>query len=148
MRSGRCCPSAPTVVQLRLIVFCLGKTPKETYAMLVHVYEDQALSMKYLYKWFVCFQKAGKVFLTIPVEEDWQPPSVTKTWRETVPVYPLGAQGQKGPDFLVKNFDPPVPKGPVDLLHPGPKMSLDWHCYPEFRDEKNVLSIFPTSNKM
>jgi len=39
--------------------FCykLGKTPKETYAMLVRVYEDQAVSMKCVYEWFARFRE-------------------------------------------------------------------------------------------
>ncbi|GFW48500.1 uncharacterized protein TNCV_1110591 [Trichonephila clavipes] len=57
----------------------LGKTPKETYTMLIRIYEDPTLSMKYTYEWFNRFQKAGNVFLTIPVEEDWQHPSLKKT---------------------------------------------------------------------
>ncbi|GFW81520.1 hypothetical protein TNCV_2881981 [Trichonephila clavipes] len=53
-----------------------------------------------------------------------------------VPVYPLGAWGGgprrawiswTEPDFLVINFDPSVPRGPVDLLRPGPEMSLNRH---------------------
>ncbi|GFT52743.1 hypothetical protein TNCV_205871 [Trichonephila clavipes] len=35
----------------------LGKTPKETYAMLLHVHEDQALSNKSVYEWFVRSQE-------------------------------------------------------------------------------------------
>ncbi|GFW03746.1 uncharacterized protein TNCV_2538571 [Trichonephila clavipes] len=35
----------------------LGKTPKETYSMLVCVYEDQALSMKCVYEWFARFRE-------------------------------------------------------------------------------------------
>ncbi|GFX60696.1 hypothetical protein TNCV_4976721 [Trichonephila clavipes] len=57
--------------------FKLGKELEETYAMLICVYEDQALSMKCVYEWFV-----GKVFLRTPVVEDWQPSSVTKTLRK------------------------------------------------------------------
>ncbi|GFS89658.1 ADAMTS-like protein 5 [Trichonephila clavipes] len=49
----------------------LSKTPKETYAMLVRVYDDQALSMKCEYLWFARVRKAGKVFLINPVAEDW-----------------------------------------------------------------------------
>ncbi|GFV89251.1 transposable element Tcb1 transposase [Trichonephila clavipes] len=39
--------------------FCfeLSKTPKETYAMMVRVYEDQALSVKCVYEWFTRFQE-------------------------------------------------------------------------------------------
>ncbi|GFS49195.1 hypothetical protein TNCV_2410371 [Trichonephila clavipes] len=37
--------------------FKLGKTPKETYAMLARVYEDQALPMKCVYEWFACFRQ-------------------------------------------------------------------------------------------
>ncbi|GFU90157.1 hypothetical protein TNCV_3873611 [Trichonephila clavipes] len=36
--------------------FKFGKTPKETYAMLVRVYEDQALLMKCVYEWFARFR--------------------------------------------------------------------------------------------
>ncbi|GFY11050.1 HTH_48 domain-containing protein [Trichonephila clavipes] len=45
--------------QMINLKFCfkLGKTPKENNVMLVHVHEDQALSMKYVYKWFVHFQE-------------------------------------------------------------------------------------------
>ncbi|GFX62678.1 vacuolar protein sorting-associated protein 13C [Trichonephila clavipes] len=35
----------------------LGKTPKESYARMVHVYEYQALSMKCVYEWFACFRE-------------------------------------------------------------------------------------------
>ncbi|GFT97769.1 transposon Ty3-G Gag-Pol polyprotein [Trichonephila clavipes] len=40
--------------------FCLklGKTPKETYAMLVRVSEDQALSIKCVYEWFARFPES------------------------------------------------------------------------------------------
>ncbi|GFV02540.1 uncharacterized protein TNCV_5017081 [Trichonephila clavipes] len=81
MLSGRCQPSASTVVRLRhicvpckacftktslvrwfstekremnerksklKICFKLDKTPKETYVMLVRVYEDQTLAMRYV----------------------------------------------------------------------------------------------------
>ncbi|GFX55160.1 hypothetical protein TNCV_1156211 [Trichonephila clavipes] len=36
-----------------------------------------------------------------------------------------GARISWKPDFLALNFDPLVPKGPVDLLPPGPEMSLN-----------------------
>ena len=36
--------------------FKLGKTPKETHAMLVRVYGDRALSMKCVYEWFARFR--------------------------------------------------------------------------------------------
>ncbi|GFW69870.1 hypothetical protein TNCV_1403231 [Trichonephila clavipes] len=62
--------------------FKLGKTPKETYAMLVLVYEDQELFMKCVYKWLVRFRKESEVFLTTPVAEAWRSPSVTKTLRK------------------------------------------------------------------
>ncbi|GFV60284.1 hypothetical protein TNCV_3469201 [Trichonephila clavipes] len=52
--------------------------------MLVSACENQALSKKCVYEWFASFRKAGKVFLTTPVAEDWQHPSVTKTLREKV----------------------------------------------------------------
>ncbi|GFT30391.1 transposable element Tcb1 transposase [Trichonephila clavipes] len=62
--------------------FKLGKTPKETYVMLVRVYEDQSLSMKYVYVRFVpVFEKAGK---TTPVVENWRSPSVTKTLKKII----------------------------------------------------------------
>ncbi|GFX20733.1 hypothetical protein TNCV_77901 [Trichonephila clavipes] len=64
------------------LVLKLGKTPKETYEMLVRVYEDQALFMKCMYEWFTRFRKAGKVFLTTPVAKDWRLLSVTKTLRK------------------------------------------------------------------
>ncbi|GFW97917.1 hypothetical protein TNCV_1426801 [Trichonephila clavipes] len=35
----------------------LGKTPEETYEMLVRVYEEQTLSMKCVYEWFTCFRE-------------------------------------------------------------------------------------------
>ncbi|GFV43217.1 HTH_48 domain-containing protein [Trichonephila clavipes] len=37
--------------------FKLGKTPKETYATLVRVYEAQALPMKWVYEWCAQFQE-------------------------------------------------------------------------------------------
>ncbi|GFV63249.1 HTH_48 domain-containing protein [Trichonephila clavipes] len=42
-----------------ILEFCfqLVKTPKETYAMLVRVHEDRALSMKCVYDWFACFRE-------------------------------------------------------------------------------------------
>ncbi|GFW08960.1 hypothetical protein TNCV_3475081 [Trichonephila clavipes] len=56
-----------------------------------------------------------------------------------VPVYLLGAKGPDKldlPDFLFINFDPPVPRGPVDLLRPGPKMSLNLYwCYQRVRND-------------
>ncbi|GFT70864.1 hypothetical protein TNCV_4163471 [Trichonephila clavipes] len=41
------------------------------------------------------------------------------------------------PGFLVINFDPPVQRGPVDLLRPGPKMSFNRHCI--CREENTAL---------
>ncbi|GFX21895.1 hypothetical protein TNCV_2311731 [Trichonephila clavipes] len=35
----------------------LGKTLKETYAILVRVHEDQALSMKCVYQWYTRFRE-------------------------------------------------------------------------------------------
>ncbi|GFW35052.1 hypothetical protein TNCV_5066181 [Trichonephila clavipes] len=55
-----------------------------------------------------------------------------------VQVYPLDTQGlgaRKGPDKLdltgskSPSLDPPVPRGPVDLLRPGPEMRLNRHWY-------------------
>ncbi|GFW90902.1 hypothetical protein TNCV_2418951 [Trichonephila clavipes] len=66
--------------------FKLAKTPKGTHAILVRVYEDQALSMKCMFAWLACFRKAGKVLLTTPVAEDWRPPSVTKTLRNVIDI--------------------------------------------------------------
>ncbi|GFS47287.1 protein GVQW3 [Trichonephila clavipes] len=40
--------------------FKLGKTPTETYSMLIRVYEDQALSMKCVYEWFARFREGQK----------------------------------------------------------------------------------------
>ncbi|GFW45836.1 uncharacterized protein TNCV_4495561 [Trichonephila clavipes] len=57
-------------------------TPKETYAMLVRVYEDQAVSMKCVYECSPVFETAEKVFLITPVAEDWRSLSVMKTLRE------------------------------------------------------------------
>ncbi|GFU84960.1 HTH_48 domain-containing protein [Trichonephila clavipes] len=37
--------------------FKFGKTPKETYAMLVRVHEDQTLSVKCAYEWFFRFRE-------------------------------------------------------------------------------------------
>ncbi|GFV26208.1 hypothetical protein TNCV_3150081 [Trichonephila clavipes] len=45
--------------------FKLGNTPKETYVMLVRVYEDQGLSMKCVYEWFARFRKPGKVVVVV-----------------------------------------------------------------------------------
>ncbi|GFT17149.1 hypothetical protein TNCV_4738691 [Trichonephila clavipes] len=45
--------------------FKLGKTSKETYATLVRVYEDQALSTKCVYEWFARFRE-GRVKQKIP----------------------------------------------------------------------------------
>ncbi|GFT77033.1 hypothetical protein TNCV_1099221 [Trichonephila clavipes] len=63
-----------------------------------------------------------------------------------VPVYPLDAwdlcpgawdPDKLNPDFLVINFDPPVPRGPVDLLHPGHEMSFTRHCLPPDNKQEN-----------
>ncbi|GFW09923.1 HTH_48 domain-containing protein [Trichonephila clavipes] len=40
--------------------FKLGKTPTETYSMLVRVYENQALSMKCVYEWLTRFREGWK----------------------------------------------------------------------------------------
>ena len=40
--------------------FKLGKTLKETHVMMVRVYEDQALSMKYKYEWFTHYLENQK----------------------------------------------------------------------------------------
>ncbi|GFT76086.1 hypothetical protein TNCV_1255651 [Trichonephila clavipes] len=37
-----------------------GKTPKETYAMLVRVHEDQALYMKCVYEWLAHFREGSE----------------------------------------------------------------------------------------
>ncbi|GFY33159.1 probable proline--tRNA ligase, mitochondrial [Trichonephila clavipes] len=60
----------------------LSKTPKESYVMLVCVHEDQALSMKCVYKWFAVFERADKVFLTKSIVEDQRLLSVKKTLRK------------------------------------------------------------------
>ncbi|GFY03086.1 hypothetical protein TNCV_980911 [Trichonephila clavipes] len=107
--------------------FCLklGKTPKETSAMLVRVYEDQAQSMKCVYEWFSRFRKVGKLFLTTPLAKDWQPPFVTKTEK----VRKLITDDRQLTVHMITD-------------------ELQIHCesiatnrYPEFRDEKNVLSV-------
>ncbi|GFY25975.1 transposable element Tcb2 transposase [Trichonephila clavipes] len=40
-----------------LFSLLLGKTQKETYALLVRVYEDQAMSMKCMYEWLSRFRE-------------------------------------------------------------------------------------------
>ena len=42
------------------LMFCfkLDKTLKQTHMVLVHVYEDEELSMKCVYDWFALFQEA------------------------------------------------------------------------------------------
>ncbi|PRD30204.1 UNVERIFIED_CONTAM: hypothetical protein NCL1_27131 [Trichonephila clavipes] len=66
----------------KLVRHKLGMTPKETYAMLVRVYEDQAVSMKCVYECSPVFQTAEKVFLITPVAEDLRSLSVMRTLRE------------------------------------------------------------------
>ncbi|GFW17630.1 HTH_48 domain-containing protein [Trichonephila clavipes] len=39
------------------IIFKILAHTAETYSMLVRVYDDQALSMKYVYEWFACFRE-------------------------------------------------------------------------------------------
>ncbi|GFS49753.1 hypothetical protein TNCV_4344471 [Trichonephila clavipes] len=58
---------------------CFVKTLKESYAMLVRVYEDQALSMKCVYKWFARFPKGRE---NVSAAEDKRPPSMIKTLRK------------------------------------------------------------------
>ncbi|GFU08169.1 hypothetical protein TNCV_3766201 [Trichonephila clavipes] len=66
----------------------LGKTPKETYATLVCVDEDQALSMK----WYMCspvLEKAGAVGSLVVRASDSRPKGL-----DSMPVPPwYGAQG-------------------------------------------------------
>ncbi|GFT86312.1 hypothetical protein TNCV_3258391 [Trichonephila clavipes] len=49
--------------QMTNLKFCFkhGKTPKETYAILVRVYEYQALSMKCVYELLTVFEKQKSV---------------------------------------------------------------------------------------
>ncbi|GFV96842.1 hypothetical protein TNCV_4350551 [Trichonephila clavipes] len=75
--------------------------------------------------------------------------------QNSVPVYPSNAWGGRlgariswtKPDFLVINFNPPVPRGPVDLLHPMPKISLNRHfqrsqnCSVPYRLDTTVTEI-------
>ncbi|GFV75083.1 hypothetical protein TNCV_3189361 [Trichonephila clavipes] len=42
------------------VCFKLGKTPTETYSMLVRAYKDHALSMKCVYDWFARFREGWK----------------------------------------------------------------------------------------
>ncbi|GFV66380.1 protein GVQW3 [Trichonephila clavipes] len=37
--------------------FKLGKTPTESYSILIRIYEDQTLSMKCMYEWFTRFRE-------------------------------------------------------------------------------------------
>ena len=41
-----------------MFCFKLDKTLKQTHMVLVHVYEDEELSMKCVYDWFALFQEA------------------------------------------------------------------------------------------
>ncbi|GFX77548.1 hypothetical protein TNCV_4025981 [Trichonephila clavipes] len=52
-------PRSDVVRQVALVTTTaeLGKTPKETYAMLVHVHEDHALLMKCVYEWLARFRE-------------------------------------------------------------------------------------------
>ncbi|GFX77590.1 uncharacterized protein TNCV_1752011 [Trichonephila clavipes] len=61
----------------------LGKTPKETYTMLVRVYEDQALFMKCVYDPIAQFREGRESVSDNPLAEDWQSPSVTSTLRKS-----------------------------------------------------------------
>ncbi|GFX04308.1 uncharacterized protein TNCV_3974561 [Trichonephila clavipes] len=48
------------------------------------------------------------------------------------------------PDFLFINFDPPKPRGPVDLLRPEPEMSLNRHWnYFKQKDISNSVTQQP-----
>ncbi|GFW30025.1 uncharacterized protein TNCV_1593431 [Trichonephila clavipes] len=49
--------------------FKLGKTPTETYSMLVRVCEDQALSIKCVYGWCACFWKGRESVFDNPRSE-------------------------------------------------------------------------------
>ncbi|GFV46275.1 hypothetical protein TNCV_3231641 [Trichonephila clavipes] len=49
------CRNRLTFWALRYIM--LGKAPKETYVMLVRVYEDQSLSKKCMYEWLARFRE-------------------------------------------------------------------------------------------
>ncbi|GFW15984.1 hypothetical protein TNCV_4432571 [Trichonephila clavipes] len=55
--------------QFKVFSLKLGKKPKETNAMLVRVYEDQALSMKYVYEWFTRFRDGRENVLDNPRSE-------------------------------------------------------------------------------
>ncbi|GFV34244.1 uncharacterized protein TNCV_1775891 [Trichonephila clavipes] len=44
----------------------LGKGPTETYSMLVCVYEDLALFMKYVYEWLIRFREGRESVSDIP----------------------------------------------------------------------------------
>ncbi|GFX38073.1 hypothetical protein TNCV_3836721 [Trichonephila clavipes] len=70
--------------QMINLKFCfkLGKTPKEIYTMLVRAYEDQALSMKCMYKWFTRFREGQESVSATPVAKGRCPPSVTKALRK------------------------------------------------------------------
>ncbi|GFW91549.1 uncharacterized protein LOC103524116 [Trichonephila clavipes] len=43
--------------KINLFCFKLGKTPKETYVILVLIHEDQALFRKFVYEWFTRFRE-------------------------------------------------------------------------------------------
>ncbi|GFU56835.1 hypothetical protein TNCV_2540051 [Trichonephila clavipes] len=47
------------------LCFKLSKTPEETCAILVCVYEDQALFMKFVYEWFTRFREGKDRQLTV-----------------------------------------------------------------------------------
>ncbi|GFW39939.1 hypothetical protein TNCV_5116221 [Trichonephila clavipes] len=59
-----------------LLPLLLGKTPKETFVMLVRVYEDQALSMKCGYKWLARFE-GGRESVSDTLAESWRSPEQT-----------------------------------------------------------------------
>ncbi|GFV67010.1 hypothetical protein TNCV_356961 [Trichonephila clavipes] len=62
----------------------LGKTPKETYAILVRSHEDLALSMKCVYEGFARFRESRESVSDNTVAKDRRPPSAAKALREKV----------------------------------------------------------------
>ncbi|GFW51288.1 hypothetical protein TNCV_3254171 [Trichonephila clavipes] len=49
-----------------MLRYDLGKSPTETYSMLVHVYEHQTLSMKRVCEWFARFREGRKSVSVTP----------------------------------------------------------------------------------
>ncbi|GFX63790.1 hypothetical protein TNCV_5032611 [Trichonephila clavipes] len=68
----RLSPHASLVLICRPIA--LDKTPKETYVVLVRVYDDQALSMKRVYELFTYFRKGQESVFDTPLAEDRRTP--------------------------------------------------------------------------